>query len=443
MEFAAFTAAALERADGLQALSWNERVSADEVQDYVIRMRVEDGIPDFVITERDTEGALRPASSRPEYVVITYIEPRAGNAAALGYDIASNPVRKAAIEAAVESGEVRATAPIDLVQGTEGQKGVLILQPVFDGGQPPASLAERADALRGFAVGVYRFGDLLSAAFADPRWDDIHLSLSDVTEGQGTVLLAERATEAEEAALGPIAERMDIAGRTWQLSVQPTATANWADPPTYSVVVLVVGLVMTFLLEAFLLLLTGTERQARRQAAIHGYEANHDSLTGLYNRRAFVDQLGTARSRAEEEASRHVLLYMDLDGFKAVNDTRGHEAGDAMLQAIADALRTHIRDRDIVARLGGDEFAAILNNCPEPRGRQIAETLVRAVEEARPEGYPDAPTVSMSVGLTMIDGAEVVSVDELLRRADRACYAAKAAGRGQVRVNGTADHIAG
>lgn len=432
-EFATFTRGALADPRGLRALAWDAWVPNEQLPAFVDWMRTEGGVPGFDVTERSAEGVVVPVADRPVHVVVAFIEPLSENAEAVGFDVMSGERRAQTVLAARDSGEARATPPIELVVGEAGQPGVLVYLPVYRGGVVPATTAERAEAIQGFAVGVYLMDDLLAATFDSPAFDGVDLQLLDVTEGEGPVVLATRGSMDERGAPRRVAQTREVGGRTWELIVQPTWGVDGLAPPSASPEVLLSGLAVTLLLEAFLLLLTGTERRARRDAEISSFEANHDSLTGLFNRRAFIELLRMSRDRAVDEASRHVLLFMDLDGFKAVNDTAGHDAGDAMLAAVARALSGSIRERDVVARIGGDEFAAILNNCPEERGLSIAESMTRAVDSCRAEGFPGTPGVGLSVGLAMIDGVESVSIDELMQRADRACYDAKNAGRGLVR----------
>ncbi len=177
------------------------------------------------------------------------------------------------------------------------------------------------------------------------------------------------------------------------------------------------------------------QQQARREAESSSYEASHDALTGLLNRRALLRQLESLQLAAVGAARRHMLLFLDLDGFKAVNDTGGHEAGDALLVQIADSLRESVRLQDSVARIGGDEFAVVLVDCPSERGMQIADVLVRAVKACSIPHEGGQLSAGVSLGAVVLEPSEGLSVNELLRRADTACYEAKRHGRGQIRLH--------
>jgi PAS domain S-box-containing protein len=109
------------------------------------------------------------------------------------------------------------------------------------------------------------------------------------------------------------------------------------------------------------------------------YQATHDALTGLVNRREFERRLEEAIESGHRGDGQHVLCYLDLDRFKVVNDTSGHLAGDSMLREVAKVLRDAVRDSDTVGRLGGDEFGMLLMGCPLEKARQIADDVCRAV----------------------------------------------------------------
>lgn len=171
-------------------------------------------------------------------------------------------------------------------------------------------------------------------------------------------------------------------------------------------------------------------RQLSRQLS---YQARHDDLTGLLNRREFERQLEDAIDTAREEDLTHVLCYMDLDQFKIVNDTCGHGAGDELLKQLADLLRQQVRTSDVLARLGGDEFGLLLLQCPFDRARHIAEELRDLIAEFRFSWQDRTFTVGTSIGLVTID-AHTQALAHVLGAADAACYAAKDKGSNFIQV---------
>ncbi len=168
------------------------------------------------------------------------------------------------------------------------------------------------------------------------------------------------------------------------------------------------------------------------------YQASHDALTGLYNRPEFERRLEDALDTAHGKGSGHVVCYLDLDRFKAVNDTCGHMAGDKMLREVAALIKDKVRDSDSVARLGGDEFGMLLGGCPLEKARQIAEDVCRAVEDYRFVWRDKIFNIGVSIGLVEI-GHESGSVVDALSAADSACYVAKQQGRSRVHVYSARD----
>ncbi|MGK0525899.1 MAG: diguanylate cyclase (GGDEF)-like protein [Pseudomonadales bacterium] len=178
----------------------------------------------------------------------------------------------------------------------------------------------------------------------------------------------------------------------------------------------------------------GSVRKAKRLAeSTLQHMAYHDSLTDLANRREFERRLSHALQDAQETGRHHVLLYLDLDQFKIVNDTSGHVAGDELLKQIAKILNRHIRSDDTLARLGGDEFGVLLRGCEASHARRVAETLCEEVREYRFVWHNKPFSVSLSVGMVVISNA-YNSTSELLSHADLACYAAKDRGRNNVQL---------
>jgi len=161
--------------------------------------------------------------------------------------------------------------------------------------------------------------------------------------------------------------------------------------------------------------------------------AGHDSLTGLVNRREFMQRLERTVMTSKSAATQHVLCFIDLDQFKIVNDSVGHVAGDELLRQIAALFLEKVRDRDTLARLGGDEFALLLNNCPLEKGMLIAESIIAELRDFYFVWEGQSFQIGASIGLVLITD-EAESAAEILSQADQACYSAKAAGRNRVYV---------
>ena len=279
-EFETYTDDLLNRFPNLQALSWNPVVAQADLPAFVARQRAQPGLENFSVTQRDAAGNLMPVSPRPDYVVVAYIEPLAKNRNALGFDIYSNPTRAAAIDTARDTGRPTATSPIDLVQESGTQKGMLALLPTYRGGHDPGSEPARRAGLRGFAVGVYRLGDLLAETFRGSAWDSVNITLVDATDRDHPVAIADlsaRTPPPDRVSAAPSSTTLplDVYGRSWELTVRPTSAAFTDSRSGVTAVLLLAALAVTLLLEAFLLVLSGMESLARRLMAELGGAARY------------------------------------------------------------------------------------------------------------------------------------------------------------------------
>ena len=161
------------------------------------------------------------------------------------------------------------------------------------------------------------------------------------------------------------------------------------------------------------------------------FQASHDSLTGLINRTEFERLLEHELESAKARNETFILMYLDLDQFKVVNDTCGHLAGDQFLRQLTSILKAELRASDVLARLGGDEFGILLSGCDVNTGRSIAEALIRIVGDFRFAWEAQTFAVGLSIGMVVGD-RHSESMQEMLRAADIACYSAKDAGRNRV-----------
>ena len=172
---------------------------------------------------------------------------------------------------------------------------------------------------------------------------------------------------------------------------------------------------------------------ARSLARQIEYQASHDPLTKLANRRAFEHRLKLNLEEARQDQVDHTLLYLDLDQFKVVNDTCGHAAGDALLQQIAPLVRAQLRKEDVFGRLGGDEFGILLRSCNLENGVRIADVVRATISGFRFLWQDKTFKLGASIGVVSVN-AESGSAEALLQAADEACYAAKENGRNRIHV---------
>ena len=157
------------------------------------------------------------------------------------------------------------------------------------------------------------------------------------------------------------------------------------------------------------------------------YDARHDSLTGIYNRRAFEGYFTRLMSRKDVQSQHHVLLYLDLDHFKNVNDLGGHAAGDVLLRELVLKIQNVLRNRDVFCRMGGDEFAIILENCTTQSASRVGGKIIQLVSVYELNWQGQSFSVGVSIGLTKIDFTKTEA--DIINKADQACYQAKLSGR--------------
>jgi diguanylate cyclase (GGDEF)-like protein len=168
-------------------------------------------------------------------------------------------------------------------------------------------------------------------------------------------------------------------------------------------------------------------------AAKLAYHASHDALTSLVNRLEFENRLKHALHTAAGQGRQHVVMYLDLDQFKIVNDTCGHAAGDQLLRQVSSLLKQLVREGDSLARLGGDEFGVLLENCPMQEAIRIADELRQCIGDFRFVSEGRSFSIGASIGVVQIaDGS--LSLTDVLSAADAACYMAKEKGRNRVQV---------
>ena len=228
---------------------------------------------------------------------------------------------------------------------------------------------------------------------------------------------------AEGAIIGATADALLIARHGVEYAVEDSAA------PIFSADRLVSGVVMVF-------------RDVTQQRGHHQeveYRSRHDHLTGLPNRLEFDRLLAQLFVSAHGGDVVHVLCFIDLDRFKAVNDSCGHAAGDVLLKKVSDLLRQCVRTTDKVARLGGDEFAVLLQNCDLLTAERIAQTICDRMADLRFVFDGKQFDVGASIGLALLD-QHWENALALQQAADQACFAAKAAGRGRVHIGVGSGH---
>ncbi|MBF0456562.1 MAG: CHASE domain-containing protein [Nitrospirae bacterium] len=222
-EFSSYIMKAPEEHPSVYAFEWVPRVSYSQKTRYELTAREEGVLPDFYIFEKAGDKNI-PVAARDEYFPIYYVEPKEQNAAAIGFDIASTPMRRRAIEKARDTGELTASEPVILVQEREsGVRAFLVFMPVYYG--QPKTLEERRHGLKGFTSGVFRVNDILQKSFCVKGYLNEHAVFDIEDEGlsaEERLLYHHGPTDARELSkLSYIQQKIDVAGRTLQLRAAP------------------------------------------------------------------------------------------------------------------------------------------------------------------------------------------------------------------------------
>jgi len=195
------------------------------------------------------------------------------------------------------------------------------------------------------------------------------------------------------------------------------------------------GLPLSMVAASILVALGVADRLRAQRTALSEAErrAQTDPLTGVLNRRSLIERLEAACARAKARGLPIALLFIDLDHFKRINDTFGHQAGDACLRAIIDPIHAELRQSDVIGRYGGEEFVVILSSADAAAAIPIAQRIVERVAEVRVPGFGDPISVTCSIGIAASDTLGIWG-EPLLAQADAAVYVAKRSGRNQIHL---------
>jgi len=195
------------------------------------------------------------------------------------------------------------------------------------------------------------------------------------------------------------------------------------------------GLPLSMVAAAVLIALGVADRLRQQRAALSDAErrAQTDPLTGVLNRRSLIERLDAACLRARARGLPIALLFIDLDHFKLINDSFGHQAGDACLRAIIEPIHLELRQSDVIGRYGGEEFVVILSSADAAAAHPIAQRILERVASVRVEGFGEPIGLTCSIGVAASDTLGVWG-EQLIHRADLAVYAAKRSGRNQVQM---------
>ncbi len=401
---------------GVQGIGFAQVIPPGQLTTHIAGIR-QAGFPDYIVW---------PPGQRTITTAIVYLEPfRDRNLRAFGFDMFSEPVRRAAMERARDTGMAALSGKVELVQeiGQEVQAGTLMYVPVYRNGAAVDTLEQRQAALLGWVYSPYRMNNLMTDIlyeWAHERGETLNLHIYDGLQATSDALLFD-----SQAALTPEGHWLfrqqriiDFNGHQWLLVFDHTAAVAVNVNYVVAWSVLCGGIVLSGMLFGLIWDQSKLERLA-----------HCDALTGLPNRLLLADRMRQAIAQAKRSGTRLAVGYLDLDGFKPVNDRYGHAAGDVLLIEIARRLEQTVRNIDTVARLGGDEFVVLmLELALVEESEAILNRILESVQTPIRLGA-ETVVVGASIGICLYPGPGGDNPDELLRYADQALYLAKQRGK--------------
>lgn len=411
---------------GIQGIGFTAAVPADQREAHIAEMRA----------KRSPNYTLYPPGERDFYSSIIYLEPFFGrNLRAFGYDMYSHPARRAAMVRARDTGEISMTGKVTLVQetGQDVQAGFLMYLAVYRPGTLNRTVEERRTNLMGWVYAPFRMRDLMSG-FNTSQFGNLDLAIYDGSEINDASLLYEgRHNTCTAGSRFVQTYPVEIRDRIWTVVAAAPPTFGQETSNDRASIVLKAGIALSLLATLVTWLLVD-ERARAWHAADNAYRlALYDPLTQLPNRKLFNDRLHHAMLQAKRDQDRIAVMFIDLDKFKPVNDSFGHEVGDLLLVQVAERLVECIRESDTVARLGGDEFVVLLAGGSLAGGETVVAEKILAAMALPFHVAGHQLHISSSIGIALFPdhGHEE---RQLLRHADTAMYHAKHDGRSRFMI---------
>ncbi|MCC5855804.1 MAG: EAL domain-containing protein [Idiomarina sp.] len=350
-------------------------------------------------------------------LVIKHIYPLAGNEGAIGLDYRTTPDQYASIAAAINAQDIVINGPLELVQG--GQAMIARLPVFSEEGQLWGIISQVIDH-RSLLEDAGLFGTDASTS------QRLQFSLrgANGTGLSGPVIFGNPMIWEQQ----PVTASVNLPVGEWVLAAAPPR-GEW-EPPMYSYYWLwSLGTLLSLAISLLIFNLLTSYRRLKHAFATISHQARFDLLTGLPNRASFMHYLRDQIEHCQRKQGKFAILFIDLDHFKEINDSLGHEAGDELLLEAGHRIQSSLRADDIVARFGGDEFVVLLRDLADPLDAEfLADKILGKLQpQFVVAGHDVAIQGSIGIAVFPEDG---VNPSDLIKHADLAMYAAKAAGRG-------------
>lgn len=447
-EFLRFSSGLHHRVAGLRDTAWAPRVTFAQRAGFERDARAQ-GLRGFEIRQFGRDRRLIRASVRSDYFPVLFVESGGAKRSVLGFDLTSDALRSTTVFRAIRTGRPAATPPIDVITVKHRGAGIVSYMPVaaFERGAG-------THRLRGFVIGVFDVPLMVESILAANASSGVGLTLSlyDPSPRAGHRLIYRRPSgDASMKQTDRLLTATHWSGTVRVVDqhlgaiVTPSVPLRFVRWTLFEIMTLAAGLTMTAMivaslamsarrtrrLEALTASLRATTVTLNQKAEIIAQMSRTDALTGMANRRTFSERIEEAVARLRRGVP-FALLFLDLDRFKAVNDTFGHSTGDKLLCQVADRIKQCVRELDTAARLGGDEFAIILSPAEDEGTIELVANRLLASIAAPYDIDGRTIVIGVSIGATL--AALGMTPDAIVAEADVAMYAAKAAGRGTLRV---------
>lgn len=394
-------------------------VNRNDLKTFVSRQK-STWLPNFKVKAFNFGSGItkRVIKNKPKYYPIIFTEPQLPiYKQKIGADLESDPLLRNALVETMQSKSTAATLPFDC---TDGTREYALIRPVPD--PPKGMLTKRKQALALLEVNIESIRQTIT-----PLTDNLDIRLyhtaTSSAEPKGLLfhIASPRPNELEAKLFPKLTDekKLDRSGQPFALSV--SKQLNWYDFDFP--LMITTGSTALLSLALFLLFLSNHYRREdqRKNSEDHlRYMATHDALTGLPNRTLLADRFTQACSRSDRRFKRFSVMFLDLNGFKKVNDSYGHEVGDKLLKTFGDLVKGCIRSEDTLSRVSGDEFVILLEDTPY----EIAQQVVRKIQAqlANPVFISDIKlSISASIGIAVYPNDGIV-MSELLRKADERMY---------------------
>jgi diguanylate cyclase (GGDEF)-like protein len=412
-----------ERFPGVQAMGYAPLVS-DWARPTHVRGVRETGVADYDI---------RPAGERSTYAPAMYVEPFAGrNPRLLGLDLRADPAGEQAMTHAAETGDLalsaRASNTGEFGRALPSGAVLFMYAPLYHDSVRVVARDDRRPDLAGFAFIEVRVNELMRGILDEGVLSVLDMRIHD-DGSENAALLIDTSAASRGAASAPPrfqrAARLVLPGRTWTVRFVSRPEFDAAVENDRPWAILVAGVVGSIVVVVLTAALVSTLDRAHHLSM-------RDPLTGLFNRRYLDESMQRELMRARRDGEPIGAILLDLDHFKKLNDTYGHDAGDYVLERTAELLAHATRGSDIACRFGGEEFALILPGASLENTRKRAEAI-RASFEALDLVHRGQrlAQLSLSAGVSALPPG-AADWEPLLHEADKALYAAKESGRNRV-----------